>query len=43
MVMVLSTRDDPNDKNTEKFIHLSKGMCTRLKKIHIILYTQLLK
>ena len=25
-------RDDPNDKKTEKFIHLSKGICTRTDK-----------
>ena len=25
-------RDDPNDKKNEKFIHLSKGICTRTDK-----------
>jgi len=25
-------RDDANDKKTEKFIHLSKGICTRTDK-----------
>ena len=29
---VLVTRDDPNDKKNEKFIHLSKGMCTKTDK-----------
>ena len=28
----LVTREDPKDKNTESFIHLSKGMCTRTEK-----------
>ena len=28
----LVTREDPKDKSTESFIHLSKGMCTEQKK-----------
>ena len=28
----LVTRTDPKDKETESFIHLSKGMCTRTEK-----------
>ena len=29
---VLVTREDPNDKKTEKFINLSKGTCTKTDK-----------